>query len=71
MKSGEFVLLAGQAERESLNTVVELPVLLKEIPSSQSTCGEQTKWYGSPELGLDTPACCCTKQSDTASKREL
>lgn len=62
---------AVRAGRESLNTVVELPVLLEKVPSGQATCSEQTKRHGSPELGLDTPARCRTKQGDTAPQRKL
>lgn len=62
---------AVQAEREILNAVVEFPILLKEIPSGQSTRSEETKRHRSPELGLDTPACCRTKQGDAASQCKL
>lgn len=55
----------------ALDAVVELPVLLEKVPSSQSTCGEETKRHRSPELGLDTSACRCTKQGNAAPKREL
>lgn len=65
------VLPVVQAERQLLNAVVEFPVLLEEVPGGQSTSGEETKRYRSPELGLNTPACCCTKQGDTASQRKL
>lgn len=70
-KNGEECITSRPCREGSLNAIVELPVLLEEVPSGQSTCSEQTKGYRSPELGLDTPACCCAKQGHTASKREL
>lgn len=71
MKSGEEHINSLSSQGRILNAIVEFPVLLEEIPSGQSTCGEETKRYGGPELGLDTPACCRTEQGDTASQREL
>lgn len=62
---------AVQSGREFLNAVVEFPILLEEIPSGQSTRGEETKRHRSPKLGLDTPACCRTEQGDTASQCKL
>lgn len=62
---------AVQAGRGFLNTVVKLPVLLKKVPGGQSTRSEKTKRHGSPELGLDTSACCRTEQGDTASQCKL
>jgi hypothetical protein len=74
MGSGEECITSTWADRvdtEYLNTVVELPILLEKVKSGQSACGKETKRDGSPEFGLDTPACCCTKQGDAASEREL
>lgn len=70
-RSGEERITAVQGERQILNAVVEFPVLLEEVPSGQSTRGEETKRYRSPELGLDTPARRRTKQGDTASQGKL
>lgn len=70
-RSGEERITAVQGERQILNAVVKLPVLLEEVPSGQSTRGEETKRYRGPEPGLNTPARCCTKEGDTASQGKL